>query len=425
MPKVVLPVRGLYKNGALWWIRTLRSPLTGKVTRASLGTSDTQRANRIAGMIADFAENPRKYEWLDKAVEGETSLDAIFTHHSAGTLHVLAGLLDAKTKTDDDLDEWVKTWKLAHLSTLDISERQKGIYVRQVRWFIPEGKKFVKSEFTEDYIQARLAQLVGARGDHSAKMGPSTKRSYIVGLQQFIEYARKPKRADFIDPLIDADWIPDRGSPRSTFHEYDTVEKVLACMAGEEKAAMALVYGTGIELGALLAMKGAHVGKPLPDGRGTIIAPGTKNEAREDRTIFVDAWAWKIFHAHAKTFTPRAPLWSWNDVNGGKELRDAFYRAQVAAGRIDEPPVNEETRKPLWGRVSPHTIHDARHSYCVNRSLGLDGEEPQDITFCSTQLGHADETMVMKIYKKANIKRRLELIKRQQVVKAAKAAGAK
>jgi hypothetical protein len=38
------------------------------------------------------------------------------------------------------------------------------------------------------------------------------------------------------------------------------------------------------------------------------------------------------------------------------------------------------------------------------------GEEPQDAAFCANQLGHADEQMVLKIYKKANIKERLRLI---------------
>jgi integrase len=224
------------------------------------------------------------------------------------------------------------------------------------------------------------------------------------------------------DPFDDTAWLPNNGSPRSTFYEHDQVKHVLDQLEGEDKAAVALIFGSGIELGALLAMKRAHVGS---DSERTIVAPGTKNEFREERTIFVDEWAWKIFYPHAKSIiSPRAPLWSYNPGTGGKDLRETFYWAQVRAGLIDEPAKNPKTGKLLWGQVKPHTLHDARHSYCINRSLGLDGEEPQDAAFCANQLGHADEQMVLKIYKKANVKERLRLIQlRRSQQRAAKAAG--
>jgi integrase len=42
--------------------------------------------------------------------------------------------------------------------------------------------------------------------------------------------------------------------------------------------------------------------------------------------------------------------------------------------------------------------------------LGLDGEPRQSAKYCSMQLGHADEQMVMKIYSKANLDQRLRMI---------------
>jgi integrase len=419
----ITPVAGLYKNGQRWWVRTVVAPLIGVQRPLSTGTTDVSRANRIKAMLRDFEENPTTYEWLTLAVQGDVSLDLLYVHHAAGTLHRLREQLAAAkaSEADADLDPWVTRWEKEHLATLGISQNSKDNYVRQVRRLIPAGERFPKSQFTEDVLKACLASLTGARHDRSAVLSSSAKRRHVVAWQLFFKYARKPNRANIAhNPFEEADWLPANGSARSTFYEHDRVLKVLEQLHGEDKAAMALVFGSGIELGALLAMKGAHVG--AKDSR-TICAPGTKNEHREDRTIFVDAWAWKIFYEHARLVTPRGCLWNYRASNGGRELRDAFYTAQVAAGLIAEPERSETSRKILWGPVKPHTIHDARHSYCVNRSLGLDGEEPQDASFCANQLGHADETMVLKIYKKANVKDRLRLIQQQQVMKAAKAAG--
>jgi integrase len=421
----VTPVAGLYKNGTRWWVRTVRAPLVGTTKSLSTGTTDTARANRIKALVDEFATNPTQYEWLSLAVAGEVSLDQLYTHHAAGTLATLREQLKAAkaSDADADLDPIVTKWEKEHLATLGISQTSKDNYLRQVRKLIPAGVRFPASKFNEDTLKATLAGLTGARHDREAVLSGGAKRRHVVAWQLFYKYARK-RGPIFQNPFEDADWIPANGSPRSTFYEFDKVQKVLQYLEGEDKVAAALVFGSGIELGALLNMKGAHIGSTLEDGRGMIVAPGSKNEHREDRSIFVDAWAWKIITPHTDTILPRGSLWSYNPKNGGKELRDAFYNAQVRAGFIDAPTKNPATGKELWGRVKPHTIHDARHSYCINRSLGLDGEEAQDAAFCANQLGHADETMVLKIYKKANVKERLRLIQQQQIRKAAtKAAG--
>lgn len=427
MPKrEIQPATGLYKNGSRFWVRTVRGPLTGTIKPLSTGTTDAGRANAALAMVHTFSENPKQYQWLELALSGDVSLDQLLTHHAAGSLHQLQSQLEAKqaADADGDLRPWVTQWDTDHLATLDLDDITKGNYLRQVRFFIPETAPFPKSKFTEDYIKAQLATLTGARHDKSAKASGSTKRRYLVALQQFIRYARKRVPLES-DPLADVDWVPKNGSPRMTTHTHEQRLAVLDRMAGQDRVAMALVYGSGIELGALLALKGAHIGETQPDGRGLITAPGTKNEYREERTIYVDAWAWKIVKPHTDTILPRGSVFSYNPKNDGKELRDAFYCAQVAAGLIEQPAKNEKTRKLLWGRVKPHTIHDARHTYAEIRALGLDGEPAQDITFIAQQFGHADETMVMRIYKKKNLKERQRALQVQQTQKAAQAAGGK
>lgn len=418
-------VRGLYKNGSRWWVRTVRSPATEVSKPLSTGTSDTARANRIVAMLDELTESRPQWEWLALAVAGDVTLDSLYNHYTAGTLHELREkrATARAAAADADLRPWVDKWVTEHLATLDIAEESKATYERQVRRLVTPETAFPKSQFNEDVLKARLAELGGARHDRSAKLSSSAKRRHVVAWQLFFKYARRRVPLT-LNPFEDADWVPKNGSPRSTFYEHDKVKAILDRMAGEDRVAMALVFGSGIELGALLNLKRSHIGTTLDDGRGTIVAPGSKNEHREDRTIFVDKWAWEIVEPYCHDFLPRATLWTYHPANGGKELRDAFYRAQVVVGYIESPPASETTGKLLWGRSKPHTIHDARHSYCINRSLGLDGEEAQDAAFCANQLGHADETMVLKIYKKANVKERLRLIQQQQFKKAAvKAAG--
>src|SRR5581483_5758831 len=256
------------------------------------------------------------------------------------------------------------------------------------------------SQFTEATLKAKLLELPQAA---------STRRNYLVAWRLFYKYLRR-QVPNLPNPFEYAEeWAPDAPSPRSTYWEHSTVRQVLDRMSGEARIAMTLIFGSGMELGAALAMTGADVGRvDAATRRCMVIAHGTKNSSRTDRTIFVDAWATPVVQEHARLLLPSAPLWR---SLTGDSLRDAFYAAQVASGLVLEPPRSATTAAKLWGEVRGlHTIHDARHTFCVNRLLGLDGESRESIKYCSMQLGHADEQMVMRIYSKANLAERLRLI---------------
>jgi integrase len=93
-----------------------------------------------------------------------------------------------------------------------------------------------------------------------------------------------------------------------------------------------------------------------------------------------------------------------------REIRDAFYTAQVDAQFIAAPKRSRTTSKRLWGDVAGlHHIHDARHTFAVVRLLGLDGEPKRTMKFGAANLGHADETMTMRIYSKAGVAQRHDL----------------
>jgi integrase len=404
--KTVERTRGLYKNGSRWWLRVQGTP-------RSTGTSDLVRANRIAAMVTELQDgNGLAQDWLARVASSDVSLSALYDARSSGTLHELKKTLAEKgaSDADADLDPWVAKWAKEHLPALDISERQRDEYLRQVRVLIPEGARFPKSRFTEDTLKKTLHGLSEPRS--GAPLSGSTKRRYAVAWKLFYRYARK-RVPLVVNPFDEPDWIPANGSPRSTFWDHDTTLRVLAAMEGPARVAMTLVFGSGMELGALLAMEGRHFNRDR-----TVVAPGTKNEYREDRTIFVNEWAWETVKAHAQNIGSRSKLFTL----GEKELREAFYCAQVKCGLIAAPAKSEATGKLLWGQVDPHTIHDARHTYCVVRLLGLDGEPRQSAKYCSMQLGHADEQMVMKIYSKANLDQRLRMIELAEARNTGRAA---
>jgi integrase len=419
MPSTVEREKGLWLNGNRWWLRVNKVPRSTGARK-----DDLIVANRVKRMVDELSESPKTAHWLD----ADVPLLDLYQHRSAGTLPLLAERLraGAAAQADADLDPWVTTWEKEHLAVVGISEKQRQEYVRQVRVLIPEGRRFPKSRFTEDAVKKALGSLVEPRS--GLPLTGSTRRRYFVAWKLFYRYARKRVPLD-VNPFEDAeDWTPANNSSRTVYWDHATTLAVLAKMSGEPLFIMALIFGTGGELGTqdrggVLKMEGRHIG-PEPEDEHElpwVIIPGSKNQFREDRTVFVNRWAWAMIREHVQGIKPRQSLWSTLDIDGrGEDVRDAFYAAQVAAGVIEQPPKSARTGLPLWGRAEPHRIHDARHTYCYVRLLGDDGEPRQSVTFCSKQLGHGDEQMVMKIYAKANIEQRLRLIELREARKEKK-----
>lgn len=400
------PARGLWKNGNRWWMRVLRTPV-------STGTDDIQLAGRVANMVAELQDSTEaQREWLSRVSAREVTLLEVYRARSAGTLHLLREKLarDAASAADADLGPWVHKWITEHLPSLGLRPHTIWQYTHCIRALVPEGVRFPKSKFTEETLAKALQRLREPRS--GLPLTGSTKRRYVAAWKLFYRYARRRVPLEGPSPFDEADWIPANNSPRTVFWDHATTMRVLGRMTGEAKVAITLVFGSGIELGALGAMRGRDVGVTPADPHTlpTIVAPGSKNEAREWRTVFVNRWAWDVVRGHADGISAKDPLFTLDP----RVIREEFYRAQVAEGLVDEPPKSDVSGKPLWGAVDPHTIHDARHTYCVVRLLGLDGEPRQSIKFCSTQLGHSDEQMVMRIYGKANIEMRLRQLEQQE-----------
>jgi len=387
-----------YKNGRLYWLR-VRDPLTGTRTPRSTGTDNEKIATKVSAMLDVLADDTRKHVWLTRAARGDVGLDLLYAHWSRGSLDDLALQLE-----DGLLDEKVREWAAGELAAMDVSERTRADYLRQVRALVPEGSKLRLSGLTQDVVRDAMLSL---RDPKTGELvSGSTRRRYIAAWRLFFGYLG-------VNPLRGAKWLPTNAGTKPQPYDHETRLRVLAHMEGEARRLMTLIFGTGMELGAALAGRAGD----LQAAERLILARGTKTQSREHRTIFIDEWALPAVVEQAEGKAPHEPLWTITE----QQLRTAFYWAQVKAGLIDEPPFSK-SRKRLWHAVSPHTIHHARHTYVVCRVLGLDGEPRQDLSFCAMQLGHADEQMVMTIYNKTNLRERLKLIlAREAQERAAKA----
>lgn len=401
---------GLYKNGRLWWI--LVKPVVGERKARSTGTDDLRLANRIAIMLEELREDRSLQPWLNRAASGLVTLASLYDHRSRGKLDDLARALEAPANADPDLEPWVARWIEEHVAGRSISAGSKDDYERQIRAFIPAGEPFPRSKFTEDNLKSILNGLVDARS--KLPLTGSTKRRYIAPLRLFYRYARK--RVPLTEnPFEEADWLPENNPARTMKWDHERTLLVLSKMHGAAKLAMTTIFGSGMELGAAQSLCGDDLGSQLVGGRGVITAHGTKTDDRRDRDIFVNKWAWD----EIRWLKNRGRELLWPEfAEDDTRLRDAFYQAQVDAKLIDEPP-RSKSGKRLWKKVSPHTIHDARHTYCFVRLLGLDGEPRETVKFCSNNLGHGSEQMVQQIYGKLNIGE----IVRQLELEEARAAG--
>lgn len=397
--KPLVPDTGLYKHGSRWW-RWLRLP-SGKRQRVSLGTDDTELANRVSRCLLELCDSRPQWDLLAALESRATDAMQLYNHYAAGETAALRTRLTASAAADDtDLDPLVTVWYTDHLPLTEAGAGQRDDYLRQVRALIPAGAPFPASRFTEDTLKAALLTLRDKRSGEL--LSSSTRRRYYVAWKLFYRWARKKATGFGESPFEDADWVPANGASRTTYWEHARRLEVLGYMTGEARAAAALVLGSGMELGALLALERSHVGA---DRR--VVAPGSKTEYRENRLVLVDEWAWAIFLPWYNSSHPQDGQRVFSI--GEHALREAFYAAQVKAGLVKEPPKSGNYKK-LWRREHVHTIHDCRHTYALNRLLGLDGEPRQSMKFVSHQLGHADEQMLIRIYNKTNAADRLRLI---------------
>jgi len=387
----IVPEKRVFRNGNRWWLR-LKTAEPGVYARRSTGTSDLTLANRMSRMVTILEESRPNRDLLAAMTAGDLPVATLYDAFAEGNLEALRVTREREKAIDPDIEPYVQLWKANDLEKRKLDAESRASYIRQVRALVPEGIPFPCSRLNEDKIRAVVSEL---------PVSDSTRRRYLAAWMLFCRFVRR-RVPGISDPFEYMDeWAPKNAEPRSTFWNHATKLEVLSHMEGDEKRAMALTLGSGMELVALLAMRGRDV-----LGERMVVAHGTKSEFRRDRTIYVDAWAWGILHGGPMARFAEGKLFPELTEN---RLRTAFYEAQVKAGLVAEPPRSRNGKK-LWKSVGVHTIHDARHTYALTRLLGADNEPKRSMKFVSMQLGHANEQMVQLVYARVSAKNRLAVM---------------
>lgn len=242
------------------------------------------------------------------------------------------------------MERWIAECLDVKVKGNKLSPRTRTDYIRQVRTLIPAKTRFPRSRFTESTIKTALGALTDVRTGKPAT--GSTQVRYLAAWRVFYEWAKKHDRAAIpVNPFGDQDWQPTNNDARSVAWDHATRVNVLAQMTGEAKVFMALILGSGMELSAAEAMKGADVSRDADEP--IVTAHGTKNKHRKGRRITVDAWAWAIVREHARHVLPHASLWTIDLSDECREVRRQFYAAQVAAGVVPKPACDPRTGRKL------------------------------------------------------------------------------
>ncbi len=340
----------MWRRGRQYWSWVYTSE--GRVRR-SLDTADSTTAREIERMLGTLRER-REWRLLNAAARGSLGVGKLldFWRREGDGIAELRAQLD-DVNLNDHVDGW-RTWVCGHAD-----ESTADTYVRQLRALIPDDKPFLRSAFTRVTIFTALYALAGSN---------STKKRYAAAWSSFSRYLVEREVLES-NPLR-LITVPSNNKPREIWLDLPDSTRLVKAQPAPFRAMAALREGAGVEISAALTVRRRDV-----DERGHIVhVHGTKN-ARRDRAVLVDDWAWPIFMEAVRGKLPDALL--FDGVTRFVALN--VHRAAVKA----------------LGLPSAYTMHDSRHSYAVRWMKA--GANPQDI---ANNLGHRDASQVIKCYGK-------------------------
>lgn len=318
----------------------------------SLGTRHKREAVLIESFCARCRER-RDWRTLDAIIAGEVTAAEAYYASLDGTL---GEVLDAKAaaaaiEAEPDLDALVAEW--APLA-------RSAKYVRQVRGMIREGERYPLSAFTRAAISRHLASLACSE---------PTKNRHRVALSQF---ARWLVERDYLtqNPVRDVRGFKER-DPRMVHYTRTETKRVSDMLLPFQRAAVAFMWGAGLEVSAVLALTREDVNLHTRE----VTARGTKNRWRTRTVRVTEDAAWAIIADYLARvhLLPRTPLFPGLTE---RRLLEAQQEACKLAG------------------VTVSRLHDWRHTYAVQALR--DGLPPQTV---KRQLGHSPHsTMLERVY---------------------------
>jgi integrase len=322
----------------------------GVWVKRTTGTRDKSLARAVARMIDDLGPKGRRaWVFLDAVAANTLPVGDLYDAYTTGDLDGLHARMQ-----DVDLEPSVTPWLKATGSRVvtDTIEHY-GLYVRSL---LTEGKRFPRTSLTHEQLVHWLA---------SRPVGRSTKRKYHAAMSSFCEYLKDVGILQR-NPLREIR-APSPAPARMRSLELPDVLRLVEAQQHSYAVLSALLHGTGLEVSVALSLKRRDVDLL----RREVRARGTKTTAR-DRIAKVAEWAWPIVEKHVSLLTPNAPLFP-------------------GINRWTASDKHREACKAL--EIEDYQLKDSRHTYAVR---AIRAGAPFEVV--ARQLGHADTTMVVKVY---------------------------
>lgn len=237
---------------------------TGWIQR-STGTSDRATAKAIERMLVDLGPmGKRAWDLLDDVAADRLTLGALY---DAWRNDDLAGL--RARRVDVDLTGEVGGWQ-AWLRDR-VQPETAAHYLAHLRTLLPEGRPFHRSALTAPavarwlatrtgLVQKRPKSVMGSRRRPDPEPRPvsaSTKRRYLAAVQSFAAYLLEVGVLS-TNPVRDVSGPPPP-APRCHFLELPDVLRLVEGCPPPFQAILALAYGAGLEISAILALVEADV----------------------------------------------------------------------------------------------------------------------------------------------------------------------
>lgn len=328
--------------------------------RVSLQTSSKKRAQEYAAMLEVLADD-HQWEALDLLRSGQVDFPQVLAAYRNGAL--------ARLKQEVRVADIVPLIEAFNAEAGPRGSYTRKLYVGRLRAIFPEGQRFPSTDFTTEWVQDYIDRLV-AEGAKNA-----TVYNYASTLKLFADFLVRRKVLAENPAEKRKLRFPKAPKPRDKHLTSEEVQRVMdTCTEEMDRVAYALAYGAGLEIGVIVKLRRQDFDVRAKEVR----ARGTKTHTR-DRVARVANWAWPIVERYIATMLPSA--WLFEAMPGATDARKADL-------------LSRRHRKHLASiGLTGFTFHDARHHWAVR---AVKAGAPLQVV--AQQLGHADVTMVSKVY---------------------------
>ena len=344
----------MYQRNGTFWLRV--ATVSGAARRVSLETKDAGTARKVAAWVRDVRDRLDRQGVLEAVIAGDITIAQAFVLGEADAAAYLAeqtAVLADVPVTDAMLDAWA-AWLVS-------AKKRDG---RTVAGYLTN----VKLVWPTPRLVSWLVPQTILNALDSLAVQEQTKGRYKGSLSSLCQYLiRKGVLAS--NPVIH---VPSYAQSVARSVHYGDVDalKVLHALPAQQRSMEAVMWACGWEWAAVA---NATVGDFDLDAM-TARARGTKNSYRDRLTVITEPVIVPWVREQMKGKLPTAKMWP---SLPHRHMIRRHHAACVAVG------------------VTDSTLHDWRHTYAVKQL-----ERGWTAKLVSQMLGHADESLVHRVYGK-------------------------